>query len=280
MKNAVLNRRRFLGVGAATVGSSLGYAHYLEPYWLEVNRIDMPILGLPSNWIGKKVVHATDLHISPEVSDDYMLQVFETVEQQHASLVLYTGDFVSSSSDLERHVPSILARAPRGELGAYTVLGNHDYGPHFESEAYAETVSNILKDRDIQVLRNEHVDLDGLTLVGIDDLWADRCNPQQALQGMNRDTPAITLLHNPDGVELEGWDNYSSWILCGHTHGGQCRLPLLPPPRLPIYHRKYANGQFSLSGGRHLYVSKGVGHSLRLRFCVRPEITVFTLRSA
>ncbi len=33
-------------------------------------------------------------------------------------------------------------------------------------------------------------------------------------------------------------------------------------------------------GGRRLYISRGVGHYLPVRFNVRPEVTLFTLRPA
>jgi uncharacterized protein len=35
-----------------------------------------------------------------------------------------------------------------------------------------------------------------------------------------------------------------------------------------------------LDGGRRMYISRGVGHLLQVRFNVRPEVTVFELRSA
>lgn len=91
-------------------------------------------------------------------------------------------------------------------------------------------------------------------------------------------TPALALSHNPDSVDLPGWENHAGWILAGHTHGGQCKPPFLPPPLLPVANRRYTAGEFRLSGGRRLYVSRGVGHLTRVRFNVRPEVTLFELR--
>jgi uncharacterized protein len=73
---------------------------------------------------------------------------------------------------------------------------------------------------------------------------------------------------------------YEGWILSGHTHGGQCKPPFLPPPLLPVRNRRYTAGEFPLTGGRRLYISRGVGHLLPVRFNVRPEVTVFELRPA
>ena len=89
--------------------------------------------------------------------------------------------------------------------------------------------------------------------------------------------PVLTLVHNPDAVDREGLRRIPGWFLAGHTHGGQVRIPPFPPPILPIANRRYAAGPVALGGGRDLYVSRGVGHLLPLRFGVRPELTLFTL---
>ena len=76
------------------------------------------------------------------------------------------------------------------------------------------------------------------------------------------------------------WEGYEGWILSGHTHGGQCKAPFLPPPLLPVRNRRYTAGEFALDGNRQLYISRGVGHLLQVRFNVRPEVTAFELRPA
>ncbi|HEX2860069.1 MAG TPA: hypothetical protein VHN79_00430, partial [Lacunisphaera sp.] len=73
---------------------------------------------------------------------------------------------------------------------------------------------------------------------------------------------------------------YQGWILAGHTHGGQCKPPFLPPPLLPVRNRRYTAGEFDLGDGRKLYINRGLGHLLRVRFNVRPEVTVFRLAPA
>jgi predicted MPP superfamily phosphohydrolase len=88
------------------------------------------------------------------------------------------------------------------------------------------------------------------------------------------------LCHNPDAADLPVWGNHRGWILCGHTHGGQCKPPFLPPPLLPVKNRKYTAGVIDLSWHRHMYINRGLGHLLRVRFNVRPEVTVFRLARA
>lgn len=87
------------------------------------------------------------------------------------------------------------------------------------------------------------------------------------------------LSHNPDTVDRSGWGGYQGWVLSGHTHGGQCKPPFLPPPLLPVDNRRYTCGEFALGDGRHLYISRGVGHLLQVRINARPEVTLFELTS-
>ena len=91
--------------------------------------------------------------------------------------------------------------------------------------------------------------------------------------------PSIVLCHNPDAADEPVWDDYQGWILAGHTHGGQCKPPFLPPPELPVKNRRYTAGEFGLSGNRRMYISRGVGHLLRVRFNARPEIPIFSMRA-
>lgn len=114
-------------------------------------------------------------------------------------------------------------------------------------------------------------------LVGIDELWAHRADTTRAL-GTRQSDAAIALCHNPDGLDVLPWGDFRGWVLAGHTHGGQCKPPFLPPPLLPVRNRRYTAGEIVVNRDRSLYISRGVGYLIRARFDVRPEITLFTLR--
>jgi predicted MPP superfamily phosphohydrolase len=47
-----------------------------------------------------------------------------------------------------------------------------------------------------------------------------------------------------------------------------------------VQNRRYTSGAFDLEGGRRMYISRGVGHTLQIRFNVRPEAAVFELERA
>ena len=133
---------------------------------------------------------------------------------------------------------------------------------------------------DLRILRNEMVEVKGLQIVGLDDLWARRGDPAVALSRVDQTRPTLVLSHNPDSVDLGDWRGYRGWVLSGHTHGGQCKPPFLPPPLLPVRNRRYTAGIIPLSDGRTLYINRGLGYLHQVRFNVRPEITIFTLEGS
>jgi hypothetical protein len=282
-----LSRRRFVVAAGALAAVSAGlfaYAHWLEPTWLEITRHSMPLRHLPESLRGKLLAHLTDIHVGPDVSDGYILDVFRQVTALRPDIVVYTGDFTTLHNDVHddvhTHAEQIYSRMPRGALGTFVSLGNHDYGHRWQAPEHAHRIASIMTRFGATVLRNTSVVCEGLTVVGVDDLWGRRFNARDALARVAADAPTIMLSHNPDTVDLDGWGNANGWILAGHTHGGQCKPPFLPPPLLPVRNRRYTSGEFMLQPGRTLYVSRGVGTVLPVRFNVRPEVALFTLERA
>lgn len=275
-----LTRRRFLAAGAASLGALGLYAWRVEPHWLQVVHRAMPIRNLPHELVGATLLHASDLHIGPQVDDSYVVGAFERIRELAPEFVVYTGDFVSHDTDLREHAPRMLAQIARGRLGTCGILGNHDYGSGWHDVESAQTVAALAQRAGVRILRNESATFHGLTIVGMDELWADRFAPREVLQQLSQRDASLVLVHNPDAVDCPGWDGHSGWILAGHTHGGQCKPPFLPPPQLPVRNRRYTSGEFALAGSRRMYISRGIGHLMRVRFNARPELTVFHLARA
>lgn len=281
VKSPVLTRRRFLqgtGVAALLVGF---YTWRIEPIWCEFVYRDLPIRDLPDTLIGKRLVQMSDLHIGPQVSDDYLISTFQRVAALQPDIVVHTGDLVSyrgAATITQAH--RVLQHFPRGRLGTAAVLGNHDYGSNWSDVIAAAGVERALTGAGATVLRNTRVNIGGLELVGLEDFWARRSTLGTAFAQFDLSLPTLVLCHNPDACDLPIWRNYRGWILAGHTHGGQCKPPFLPAPMLPVKNRRYTAGEFALSEDRQLYINRGVGHLLRVRFNARPEITVFRLTRA
>jgi hypothetical protein len=281
-ENKVITRRRMLRASlAAAAGIGVGlYTWQVEPHWLEIVRRRLPVRGLPEPLRGRTLAQLSDIHVGPRVSDAYVLETFARVAALAPDIVVYTGDFVSYAPDVFAHAERVYANPPRGRLGTLGILGNHDYGPNWSHPEIAARLADQMQAVGIRVLRNEVADVGGLQIAGMDDLWGKRFDPVRALAAVDRQRAAIVLSHNPDTVDRSGWNGYHGWVLSGHTHGGQCKPPFLPPPLLPVENRRYTCGEFDLGDGRSLYISRGVGHLLQVRINVRPEVTVFELDRA
>ena len=284
-RDAAVNRRQFLarsaGALVATTPFVIGYTLWVEPHWLEFVHRDLPIENLPAHLNGKTLAQLSDIHVGPQVSDAYLAESLQRLRALSPDIVVYTGDFLSyrpSRGDAQfQQLRDILTVAPRGTIATIGILGNHDYGVNWSQPEVAARIAQVLEQQDIQLLRNEVASLPGLDVIGVDDLWAHRADAGAAIAKRTQ-SAVIALCHNPDGLDSLDWTGYRGWVLAGHTHGGQCKPPFLPPPLLPVRNSRYTAGEIAVNEGRTLYISRGVGHLLKARFNVRPEITLFTLR--
>ena len=276
------NRRQFLRtaiLGMTGSGLAVGaYAHWIEPHWVELVRRPLPIAGLPEALRGRTLVQVSDLHVGPQVDDQYLIGTLQQVARLEPDLMIITGDFITyRSENVFERLNRVLDHLRQGKLGTLAVLGNHDYGHGWKREGVASRVVATAQNHGIQVLRNAMTTIAGLQIVGIDDFWGPNFFPQLIMPSVDLLHPALVLCHNPDACDQRVWGQFQGWILSGHTHGGQCRPPFLPPPVVPVANRRYTAGEFELAGNRHLYINRGLGHWLKVRFNVRPEITIFTL---
>lgn len=279
-----MNRRAFFRAiawtGAGTAVGMTAYTIGIEPHWIKLVERTLPVRDLPPELEGLRLVHLSDLHVGPHVSSEYLIEALKSAAALRPDIVVNTGDFLSyvreRGDDQFRELATVLAHGPRGRLGTFGVLGNHDYGMNWSEPEVAARVQVVLERAGIRVLRNDVAVVRGLDIIGVDDLWGKQADPVRAFEKRTA-AAAVAICHNPDSVDLAEWKSYQGWILAGHTHGGQCKPPFLPPPILPVENRRYTAGEIDAGGGRRLYINRGIGHLLRTRFNVRPEITLFTL---
>ena len=274
-------RRQFLKASILTAiaapPATVAYTLFVEPHWLQITRPRLGIAGLPPELKGTTIAQLSDLHIGNRVSDKYIIESFRHVHAQRPDIVALTGDLISyDSSEQLTQLARVLEHVPHGTRATVGTLGNHDYGHAWRMMDVADRVADVARNAGITLLRNEQIDVGGLKIFGADDFWTPAFDPDSVREA-NRTNPAhIVLSHNPDTADIDMWDGFNGWILAGHTHGGQCKPPFLPPPMLPVRNRRYTSGKFELANG-DMYISRGVGHLLKARFNARPEVPIFTL---
>jgi predicted MPP superfamily phosphohydrolase len=114
-------------------------------------------------------------------------------------------------------------------------------------------------------------------LAGVDDEMESHPDLAQAFDGVPARVPLILLAHNPD-IWLQCGVDRADLVLSGHTHGGQIHLPLLGAMHTQGTHlgRRAAAGWFE-RGPAKMFVSRGLGESIPLRFGARPQVALITL---
>lgn len=277
----LITRRRFLTASLASIVGTVLYTWRWEPHWAEFVERTMPIPGLPRSLHGKTMVQVSDIHVGKVVDQHYLMSMIERVNAVKPDLLLLTGDFMTCEYDEQLSaVSELLQFLKPTPLGTFASLGNHDYGAGWKQADVADQLVDRLSELRIRTLRNELTQLDGLQLIGLDDLWANRMQPEAVLAKLDRQQPCLTLCHNPDGVDWPIMQQIPGWVLAGHTHGGQCKPPFLAPPILPVKNLRYTSGAFQLDSQRQLYINRGLGYNMRVRFNARPEVTIFRLERA
>jgi predicted MPP superfamily phosphohydrolase len=278
-----INRRKFVKkTFLATLGAGVFtgiYAWQIEPRWLEFVERKMPTPNLPIGLKGKTLMQISDLHVGNRFDYKYLINAFKKAKSYTPNIVVYTGDFISlvnGKPDLVK-LREVCENLVLGSIGTVAILGNHDYGKDWADAEVAQQVVDLLEEHGVTVLRNTSLALEGLNIIGLDDLWANRCDVEKGLENLDANQANLVLAHNPDICDLPGWKDFSGWILSGHTHGGQVKPPFLNPPLLPVKNKRYSAGEIVLDEKRTLYINRALGHLWQIRVNVRPEITIFEL---
>ncbi len=297
MKN-ISQKLKYSVLGIAGAIALLIIWSFIEPYILNIENETAKISNLPDSWQGQQIGQISDFQIGlwGDNRDTARRSVAKLIAAQPAVAII-SGDFIyhpgkNIQPEIETAVDIVRPLIEAG-IPTYAVLGNHDYGMSSKTASpklqEAEKLATALESAGIEVLRNESVKLqlpdsnETVYLVGVDSLWANRDNVEQALRDVPENSPRITMMHNPDTFEKFP-ANSASLAVAGHTHGGQVRVPGFPQWSWLKFTQKdkvYADGWAKGYGepGNQLYVNPGIGMSMApIRLFCPPELTFFTLK--
>ena len=276
-------RRRAVAAGAAAAGlAAAGIAWralWQEPRGERIRELDLALPCWPSTLDGLRVALVSDLHAgAPHMGEERIERVVASVRDRRPDLVLLLGDYVDYDVHFGSAVaPEVVAerlgglRAPRGVVA---VLGNHDWrhdGPR---------VRDALRGAGVPVLENDGRPAgDRLWVAGVEDTRHRRPDVERALRDVPDGAPVILLSHDPDLFPRV--PARVALTVSGHLHGGQVGVPLVRRPFLPSrFGERYARGH-KVEGGRHLFVTAGLGTTgWPVRLLAPPEIVILCLRPA
>lgn len=241
-------------------------------YKLEVNVYEITTPGLPSSFDGLRLAHISDLHLNHYLDPQFYEFCIQEVNSLKPDLTVVTGDIISRKK-FGPNAASILSQI-KSVYGVFALRGNHDFwqdGKRLRREIEKKEIT-ILDNRAIEIERKNGK----IRLAGVEHPWKKmKTWDQDIFPGDG--VYSICLTHTPDNF-FRATRAGATLTLCGHTHGGQIRLPFFGPVVCPSrYSRKFDQGFFQQDQSL-LYVNRGVGSTVPFRFRCLPEIALLILR--
>ena len=273
---SISRRQLLIGLGVpATI--ALGYGRFVEPGWLDQTEKQVKLRGR-SLRRPLRILHLSDLHISSYVPPSFLNAAFELGAATKPDLICLTGDYITVGESFDAPSYEKALRWLSSLAPTYAVLGNHD-GSVIGGLPANNYVGRLLTQAGISILHNQSQFLDfggsRLKLAGVGDHWMHEVDAKAAFSLAGASDLTIILNHNPDAKMFFGqfpWD----LMLCGHTHGGQVRIPLIGAPYAPVKDRRYVQGLLDFDKGQ-IHITRGVGNVERIRFNCRPEVSLLVV---
>ena len=267
------------GVGATTAGA---WGFLVEPRMVKERHLRLESFRWPGHCRDLRIAVLGDFQVgAPWFKIKHLDRVVAKVNALEPDLVVLLGDYVIEGVLFGRFIqPPEIARSLsrlKARHGVYSVLGNHDWWHD------GEEIRRELEAAGIHVLENESRPIElpegRIWIAGLaDESTRDPCMIK-TFGAIPEGEPVIALAHDP--VTFFDIPDHAVVTFAGHTHGGQFRLPLVGTP-YPVggTPRRMAYGLVE-EGGRHLYVTSGLGTSgVPARFNMPPEIAMVTLAAA
>jgi predicted MPP superfamily phosphohydrolase len=272
----IINRRSFLaGLGAAGAGVGVD-AFGLEATRVVVTRHDILVPNLPSVFDGIRIAQVSDVHFPG--NQLAARAALEHVHRERPDIVVLSGD-MTERADAASQVRDFAADA-RGTLATVAILGNWEYLAGMAGEA----ARSAYRGTGVELLVNQSKVIasgsSALALVGLDDVLLGKPDLPTARGELKHGTIELWLVHEPVFADMVPAASVVRpiMIMAGHTHGGQIRIPFVPPVR-PVGAGRFLEGWYRDTLAP-LYVSHGVGTTgIPARFRCAAELPIFTLRT-
>ncbi len=293
-----ISRSVFLSWLGIAAGSSLfGTLLYgfSNQYKYHVNNVKLAFDNLPTSFKGLRIVHISDVHSGSFMDKKAVQHGVDTIIQQKADLILFTGDLVNDKATEMKEYMDVFSQL-KAPMGVFSTLGNHDYGDYvkwpIEGVSKEQNLINLQKvhaDLGWRLLMNEHVVLEKngqeIALLGIENWGAKARFPKYgkmdlAYAGAEKYPFKILMSHDPSHWDAQVKPAYPDidLMLSGHTHGMQFGIEIPGFKWSPIQYVYKQWGGLYEDTKQKLYVNRGFGFlGYPGRVGVLPEITVIEL---
>jgi predicted MPP superfamily phosphohydrolase len=263
-------RRTSLALAALGV-ACVAYGRFVEPFWPEVTHVRIATAKLRPGSAPVRVVQLSDLHSDPTARLEQRLPAIVAAERPDA--IVFTGDAINGPDGLANF--QACARGLAAIAPTFAVRGNWDVWFWHDVDLYGGTGVRELGGDGAEVASGDaRVWICGVPVGG-------EANEPQALGAAPAEDFVVFLHHYPDEIYAISKDGRADLYCAGHTHGGQIALPVYGAiVTLSRFGKRFEAGLYRVDS-TWLYVNRGIGmeggSAPRVRFCARPEVTVFEI---
>ena len=215
-----------------------------------------------------RIVAVSDIHASSIFGS--LSNLISLINDESPDIFILAGDIIDKRGR-ESMVNKFEAIETR--LIKVAVLGNWEYSGKLNIAALKSQYNKA----GINLLVNEAIEADGLTVIGLDDLIGGIPDYEILRSLSSSGKPILIVSHCPEVFPfLASLSCAPMVVLSGHTHGGQI-VPFGIVLVTPRGSGPYVHGWYHREDNS-LYVMRGVGaHGLPIRIGARPEILVLDI---
>ncbi len=258
-----------------------------------------------------RVIQVSDLHSASYGKNNSKL--LERIEALEPDIIICTGDIVDSAKD-DIDYAVALAQGLSEIAPSYYVYGNNEVETIYDfplnkkeldkkfgfdksnrdetallkiEDSFEEKLENaginVLKNqKDTIKVKNMTVDIYGVLTSNPSCFWSYSEKAFADYIYENPDNLKITAIHEPFIFEEFTPDFWGDLMVCGHTHGGVMRVPVLGPlfthegGLFPERSGDFVYGRYD-AAGKPLIVSSGLENANLLRINNQPELVVIDI---
>ena len=286
MEKPELSRRQILTLCAVPACAAMTGLTLWGNKALMTTRYVVKSEQLPHTFSGFRIAQISDLHNAVFGKNNEKL--LKVLSENKPDLIVMTGDLIDGCHTNTQVAIHLAERAMEIAPVCY-VPGNHE-----ASTVQYEALRDGLRSAGVILLEDEvntlEIGGETVTILGLADprftIWGNA--PGEIRNGIRRKLTrlmlraegfTILLSHRPELFPIYAGFGINL-VLCGHTHGGQIRLPFLGgvfAPGQGLFPR-YDAGVYT-RGDTTMVISRGLGNSkMPIRINNRPEVVLINLR--
>jgi uncharacterized protein len=254
------------------------YGRFIEPRRLVVKEQQIDLT--PEDYDGEtftfRAALFSDTHYGIFRNALPLAKIRQKVDESNVDLVLVAGDLTNHL--MVHEIDQAFSEFENFKAPVFAVLGNHDFGR--PGWMVSDFLAKRLESFGVILMENKRVDVEvkgaTITLAGLVDHYTADPDHRVLEEGEGA-VPHLVLTHNPDTVLGLPEGITMGLMVCGHTHGGQIRLPRLYKKAIPTRHA-FDAGYYE-TGGHKVFVSSGTGMDvLPVRLFIPPRLDILNIR--